>query len=636
MATLVVQQHSPLRQSATPPPRSSSSLSLDMSQIKSRPIPNKHIPYCSPGPIPSSNSLPQTPVTPPSSPPDKKENQTFSQHQALSLLYPPDKYSQIGKDLPRYSLDAAQLVAALHHASSQSLPESKLVFPWLHGLHSDNQMQLAFFNARRKSQRRPPLCLRGITIVKARGDLSKSKLKGAVSAKELLTVNPGNKVPTFLDLDPKEGFSVRNFQVQTAKMATLSDIVIYGADDATEAELNTLAQRFVCAQRLQRERMESSGRENVPLYNTFVVKSPFSDFERDYPELVAIDSKGDITGKVVDLFQLERQEMMALSRASEISNNVWLGPTPPESSVPNGSDKPTEMPAFDIHVEASDLAHPHELSTLNKYAELSLSSPQHIEFPSSGSIVAPTWSHSEVDGLLTMCHWIYALANPEMTPDPSDDGSDDDHDADGDVKMKITSPLPRKILIHCADGYTETSLLALAYMMFAECLTVSQAWLRLHCDKKRNFFAYPSDVNLLTAIQPRLLHESPKSGGGFPTNIPEDPTWQKSLDGSLPSRILEYMYLGNLCHANNPELLREMGIGQVLSVGEPVNWDEDAKREWGEDRLLFVGNVQDNGVDPLLNEFERCLDFIRKSSSASDPRECSGPIGRNSAWKNWG
>jgi hypothetical protein len=34
-----------------------------------------------------------------------------------------------------------------------------------------------------------------------------------------------------------------------------------------------------------------------------------------------------------------------------------------------------------------------------------------------------------------------------------------------------------------------------------------EAWLRLHCDKKRNFFAYPTDVAFLCHIQGRLLQE---------------------------------------------------------------------------------------------------------------------------------
>jgi hypothetical protein len=95
------------------------------------------------------------------------------------------------------------------------------------------------------------------------------------------------------------------------------------------------------------------------------------------------------------------------------------------------------------------------------------------------------------------------------------------------------------------------------------------------------------------------------------------------------------MYLGNLAHANNPSLLKAMGIGQVLSVGENINWtrlvtpsedeasddDEHGQQNgeyngWLRESLRFVDGVQDNGVDPLMEELVKCLDFIGKSSSS--------------------
>jgi dual specificity MAP kinase phosphatase len=140
-----------------------------------------------------------------------------------------------------------------------------------------------------------------------------------------------------------------------------------------------------------------------------------------------------------------------------------------------------------------------------------------------------------------------------------------------------------------------------------------EAWLRLHCDKKRNFFAYPTDVAFLCHIQGRLLQESPATQSTDPSEI-GDPHWFHNMDGSFPSRILPYLYLGNLNHANNPELLRELGIKRVLSIGEAVNWTDADRANWGPDNLMYIDNVQDNGIDPLCQEFDRCLDFIGRSS----------------------
>ena len=297
-----------------------------------------------------------------------------------------------------------------------------------------------------------------------------------------------------------------------------------------------------------------------------------------------------------------------MSKASEIANNVWLGPTPDSLLCP----PPDGIPAFDIFIEASDLAQAPDIHTLKRIGELSHSAPQHLEFPSSGSIVPQIHGKSATEPLKLMCQWMQKLANASTTPESSDDEEDD---SDGDIKMKMLLPRARKILIHCTDGYTESTLLALAYFIYAEQIPVHEAWLRLHCEKGRNFFAYPSDVAILASLQPRLVPTMPLTSRGRSHAIRDEPTWLSRIDGSLPSRILPYMYLGNLGHANNPELLKAMGVKRILSVGEPVNWTKGQIETWGAKNLLFVDRVQDNGVDPLMKDFERCLDFIGISSS---------------------
>lgn len=304
--------------------------------------------------------------------------------------------------------------------------------------------------------------------------------------------------------------------------------------------------------------------------------------------------------------------MCTMSKASEIANNVWMGPTP-DSILCRSSIRKVQKPDFDVLIEASDLAQLPHSDALRRIGELSDSALQHIDFPSSGSIMPPTWSHAEVDGLMEMCRWIYRLANPENPADSVEEESD----SDGDIPMTTLSQRPRKILIHCTDGYTESTLLGLAYFMYAECAPVHDAWLRLHCEKKRNFFAYHSDVALLTSIQPRILRQSPKRPKDVSKIERDAPAWLSRIDGSLPSRILPYMYLGNLGHANNPELLKAMGIRRVLSVGEPVGWSERDLSSWGRENMFYVDRVQDNGVDPLTDEFDRCLDFIGMGLAAT-------------------
>lgn len=452
--------------------------------------------------------------------------------------------------------------------------------------------------------------MRGITVVKAGGDLSCAKLKGAIAPEEFLLQGHGGAA--FREVDPKEGFSVRNFQIQAAKSAMVSDILVYGTDDF---EVQRLAKDVAAAQQAWRETHEEKGHD-LPKYNTFICTSNFQDFEQKYPDIVAIDSRGHMTGKVLDFFYQERVEMCTMTKASEIHHNVWMGPTPDPAIDPAllGADE-----KFDILIECSDIGRLNP-AALQAMAEGTTGEhPAYFEFPSSGSIMPPTWSQTEADGILDTCMWIYNLSHGILP-----DSTARENDAEGDSPMPCSTPEPtkakeRKILIHCTDGYTESTLLGLAYFTYATGLPVPQAWLDLHVSKRRNFFAYPSDVALLTSIAPRLLSESPvhaeKSLYDITKLAKNEPEWIKNMDGSLPSRVTDYMYLGNLGHANNPDLLRRMGIRQILSVGETASWKDGEAEKWGKDNVMVVQRVQDNGVDPLTEEFKRCLDFIGSPSS---------------------
>lgn len=493
-----------------------------------------------------------------------------------------------------YAIDGAKLAAAIAHQASQPLPDASLMFPWLHGLHRDNHLQLGFFSSRKRHARHTPKCWRGLTVVKLGDDLSKSRIKGAVSAHEVLA--PSSH---FLMADPPEGFSVRNFQIQTAKLAAMSDIVIYAEDDDSHSGLVELANQFAKAQRLWRTKMDPL--EERPTYNTFILADKFSNIAEKHPEIIAIDANGHPTGQTMDFVQWERLEMSTMSRASEISSNVWLGCTP--DYFHTGTLESPKEEGYDLLIETCDMANipgPRFLAMLDKQIE---SGPQRLEFPSSGSLVLPSGNTREVEDIVNTIRWIYYLAHPET--------SSEELETDGDVAMTKSSGKPRKILIHCADGYTESSLLAVAYFMFAEGVPAHEAWLRMHCDKKRNFFAYPTDVAFLSHIQGRLLQESPATQS---TDLSEigDPHWFHNMDGSFPSRVLPYLYLGNLNHANNPELLWELGIKRVLSIGEPVNWTDTDRANWGPDNLMYIDNVQDNGIDPLCQEYGRCLEFIEQ------------------------
>lgn len=73
-----------------------------------------------------------------------------------------------------------------------------------------------------------------------------------------------------MDSDPREGFSVRNFQIQAAKLATLSDVVVYGDDKTPKDEVRRLADSIARAQKHWREKDRDAGVEK-PTFNTFVL-----------------------------------------------------------------------------------------------------------------------------------------------------------------------------------------------------------------------------------------------------------------------------------------------------------------------------------------------------------------------------
>ena len=573
----------------TPPTSQSSEESMNATKV-----PNKHIPVCPTGPARDTR-----PDTPPESP------KSSDDHQQQSLLYPPTEFHRYeAANISIYGIDAAQIARAIDYASQQSLPHPSQVFPWFHGLHPQNHLQQTFFSARRRSSRRTPDCLRAVVLVKADGDLDRARLKGAVAPDEFLDFG-GATGPCFLEVDPKDGFSVRNFQIQPAKIAITSDIIVYGADTN---ETKSVAWEIACCQQQWREKQRSKNHD-VPTYNTFVCTASFEEFEKNYPEIVAVNSDGHATGHVRDFVYQERREMWDMSEASEISHNVFMGPTPELGSV--------DEQRFDILIECSDLGrlNPEALKAVALSTETKVELPFH-DFPSSGSILPPTWSHTEADGILETCKWIYHIAHGLR---PQSDSGEATLRVDMSLDSEDDKPLPqRKVLIHCADGYTESTMLGIAYFSYSTGRAVPRAWIDLHTQMRRNFFAYPTDVALLRALAPRLLSESPLCSDPSLTDNTafgqKDPTWMLSLDGSLPSRILDYLYLGNLGHANNPELLQELGICQILSVGETAIWREGDLERWGEDNICSVEGVQDNGIDPLTEEFERCLEFIGKAT----------------------
>nr|CAG8550662.1 4254_t:CDS:2 [Entrophospora candida] len=400
-----------------------------------------------------------------------------------------------------------------------------------------------------------------------------------------------NYIRGFLKVADGEGINLRNFKIQVAKYATISDIIVYGEDGLNENVLK-VAKQVAWAQQILREQ-RSIGIN----YETFVILDPFSVFEKDFLNVVAIDNKGIWRNKI-NFPEQEREEMRILTAASEISPNVWLGNTqdvpisteldPADSAISLIDDNPHH---FCICIEAHDLGEMPDketlqrltegLSTIPKSRPISIKDIIHVDCMSSAVGCNSTASYdSLITKLLDLCEFISEKAN-----------NDD-----------------RKILIHCADGYTETSLLALTYLMYNETLRLPQAYLRLQ--KTRSFFVYPSDVTTLLNIEKRVLERKKVSQDErINIEISNKFSWfySSQFEGSFPSRILPFLYLGNLSHACNAGMLKALGITHVLSVGE------DARLDGKEFDVLYLGNLYDDGIDSLWNHLDLCVNFIENA-----------------------
>lgn len=274
----------------------------------------------------------------------------------------------------------------------------------------------------------------------------------------------------------------------------------------------------------------------------------------------------------------------------------------------------------------------------------------------------------------------------------------------------------RRILIHCADGYTETSVLSLAWLMFKRRFSLPKAYLYLQ--DQRSFFVVSSDIPFLQAIEQYFQnngttlpshhqkavecssqHQKRKRAGTakleLPASLPSlqlyntdlrtnstiqqphhkihvqslyddryiDPIpndhiinanssmFYESMDGeetgidesiinkrnqsercptspldlslpcheqmtehqwffsprfegSFPSRIMPFLYLGNLNHATNPAMLKALGITHVVSVGENANLNPKHFK------LLYLDNLYDDGIDSIRNRYDEAMTFI--------------------------
>lgn len=298
-----------------------------------------------------------------------------------------------------------------------------------------------------------------------------------------------------------------------------------------------------------------------------------------------------------------------------------------------------------------------------------ISEVHQLEFPSSGSIGFGDCSEESLMSVVNTCKTIYLYSSSV---------------AEGSLAC----------LIYCSDGYTELSLLILCYIIYAEDLLLEEAMLKLHLEYGRPFYIFNTDVQVFRKLGRLLRKFSPKAKGaqidwsrpetlsrqefteiilgplkcvascstiprrlrlGYIANDSDtdssdsetetcaaqslDSNWVEEVEGSLPSRILPYMYLGSLKHANNLTVLAKLGITRLICVGESLDWLNGYKFLAQHDvtttdidhgkiviynikpktasgcsveSVMKVNNLQDDGIDDLSQSLPQILRHVEE------------------------
>lgn len=248
-----------------------------------------------------------------------------------------------------------------------------------------------------------------------------------------------------------------------------------------------------------------------------------------------------------DLFEREAKESRAMTRGSEVVEGFWVGN---DCDVPGGADDGAGARInFDLCVRASECCDMPVTTTLrNTTTKLQEMDKRKKEQEESGHAWIPSPATIALRNLLSPIHSPVALpdvgSKRVASPTPHDQtrprrarrsNTDNDYvslECAGScrtitgqmrnlsvmtdrvvelvyflrklVEGRDKSARKRRILVHCQDGYTESSIIVLAYIMSSLSISLPEAFLHLQLQAKRSFFLYPSDKPLLRKVDARL------------------------------------------------------------------------------------------------------------------------------------
>ncbi|KAI9321737.1 hypothetical protein BX666DRAFT_2073950 [Dichotomocladium elegans] len=574
---------------------------------------------------------------------------------SLYDVYPTFLTELAQQDPPIYWITMDQYVAMRDKYRSTPLPSSSTMFPWLHGVDGQSNQQNLYFGVRR--------CLaprhRDVMLIHD-GSTSTTWLRDAVGADQILHPSEDMFLATS---SSNSSIQLRNFHLQVPRYATLCDLVVYGTHDTL-----VLANRLARAQAVLRsariaaieKTIKSAGKRaakdaNDLQYNVFIIKGtlkmePPEVIQMAHPELRS-------PGKEMSFEERERQAIRSMSKASEITPHVWAGNT---QDVPVSEDD-------DDDASVVELLNPHRFSICIEAHDLA-----DMPLPSTLTLATETLKEVPMDALpQEIIHFDVYSTFVAQSSEAFEDFYSKLYFLLQFIDLQTSAG--RNVLIHCADGYSESSMIVLAWIMYKHHLRLPEAYLFL--EAKRSFFVYAPDIPTLLWIESNLQADnddddddemamsieddrrmgSGSIGEGSASGAARDhrqlyddaflndrqltsrhaqgsnDMWMTQMidgqmvppvseairtqfgwfysprfEGTFPSRILPFMFLGNLNHATNPAMLEALGITHVVSVGEHA--DVDATRF----KLLFLDRLYDDGINSIHPRLEETMLFIGK------------------------
>lgn len=489
-------------------------------------------------------------------------------------------------------------------------PDVGAIFPWLHGINAANPYSLLFFGQKLGekgwcNQYERPDVKCGLMKIKI-GDES-DRFGTLRHSFRLDDIFAGQH---FRDR-PINTLTIRDFASQPARYATVCDILVYSPCLSDEAAVAAVS------------RMISKEQNVLGLRRctySYIGSLPEEFVDRSYHILYDPFAASFRAGSDGHIFAAEQVGILHVTKASPIARGVWLG---------NGTDVRhfehmilTNSIAYsdrkwNMFIECSANYSTADLPTLSQIDQLIRFSTRegqesskylYLKFPSFGALKTPDVKECSV--IISICKLLYVRGKTNST------------------------------LIHSDDGYRCGPLLAVLYLIYSQMLSVEEALMDIQVRAMRPVSLHSADIEVLTTVMPLLHRFSPLCNSyyhrdiGAITQVDEVPGqrslsgWLRDFQGSFPSKILSYLFLGSITEANNHDMLKEMGISRVISVGEKLAWQASGALE-----LLHIDDLQDDGTDSLETVLPYVFSVLEESFSRNIPTlvNCRMGVSRSAA-----